>query len=164
MRRRMLLMVLATVFLLAMALNWWASKTTSYVPEESELPHSADLDVSFLACTNGIATIQVRNRGSQTVILNGYVMLYARDTNRTAGFRWVDSHDFTNRFSAPLGRGSSVTVNFPAPTNGVPWRATVGAVGQRQISIKQTLRRAPFLKRYPFVLRPGYAHTDWITP
>ncbi len=129
MRLRMLLIVLVTVFALAMALTWWPLRSTTSAPEDSALPHSADLKVSFLGCTNGTATIQVRNRGSQPVYLTGYVALYARDTNRAAGCRWLCSRDFTNRLTVPLGPGTGVTVCFPAPTNGVPRRATVGGAG-----------------------------------
>ena len=67
-----------------MAIDWWSSRPTGYVLPEGDLPHSADLKVSFLGHTNGNATIQVRNHGSQTVYLNGYVEIHARDTNRAS--------------------------------------------------------------------------------
>jgi len=158
MRHRMLLIFLVTLIVLSITVAWWSSRSTSNVPYERA--RSAYLNARFLGCTNGSATIQVTNRGRQAVYLLGFVEILARDTNRAEGVRWLCSHDFTNRFTVALGPRSALAVSFPAPTNGGPWRATVGGVAQSQVSLKRTLARIPFFKGRSALI-PGYADTDW---
>jgi hypothetical protein len=157
---------LAALALAALAASLWP------VHSKRDLYHyhyrrSSSLALSLLARTNGNVLVSVKNSGNQQFeMFDGASIEYlnpASPEDSIAG----DYYYFTNsRFN--LLPGAAFQASFPAPTKHLKWRAYIGGIGQREVALKTRMKRAlnwtVVLRRYPLLIYPEYAQTDWIAP
>ena len=139
-------------------------------PAEHPRRQASDLALSFLAYSNGMAVVEVGNRGTQKVQLAyGYIEIEVRDlTNGSVSFSG-DAYRVSG--SDVLSAGALFHDSFPAPTNRACWRATLAAFDGRELERKQAVeaswlwqhRPLWVLRQYP-KLSLVHADTEWIGP
>jgi hypothetical protein len=89
----------------------------------------------------------VRNREEQSIWLNDFVTIQYFDTVRSSDFLRLTNAD-------ELKPGATQSFYISAPTFQLRWRAEIGGVNQREITVKQKLKGTSLFKEYPFVLHP----------
>lgn len=158
MRLWLLLIALVTVVLATVAATYWRVGST-----QERFPRSSWLAVSLVSRTNGNVVIAVKNCGSQQFQMQDYVFVEYSDPASPDDYHPSEGYHFTGG-SLRLSPGETLNVQFPVPPKRFNWRARVGGVGLREVSLKQALKRTWFFKHYPFVLHSEYGQTDWLPP
>jgi hypothetical protein len=156
---RVRIIIFAVILLIAIG---GISAYLALTAQEQSGPQSSGLAASIVGYTNSVgeprkAMLEVRNRGQQSIWLNDFVTIQYFDTARSSDFLQL-----TN--AGELKSGATQLFCIPAPTHQLRWRAEIGGVNQREITVKQKLKGTSLFKDYPFVLHPHYSQTDWITP
>jgi len=162
----------ATIVLLILTvgiLELWPLKLPRMSVRREVIVPSQTIRTVFAGYTNNSesktsAIIEIRNQGKEAVWLDGILRVHFHDQNL------LEHYDFGQGGSI-LGPGTTQQVRFPAPRDGLSWKAEVAEVELKEINRKQHVRKLMpdwhWLRRLTFeyfVSRPRYAETEWIIP